>query len=212
LPPESSGAVGAGLSTHAIWEQLAPDVRTAFAGVEAVVLDADGVLTDGSITLSSDGTEAITFHVRDGSGTWMLHKSGLRVGVITGRDTGILERGNGGLKLDRVIAGSRTKDAALLEMLADWGISPEACLFIGDDILDAPALRIAGVPVCVADATPELREFAAYVTRRRGGHGAVREIADLVLHARGLRDGLLAQFTKRPLATRDPNSQTEDAR
>jgi 3-deoxy-D-manno-octulosonate 8-phosphate phosphatase (KDO 8-P phosphatase) len=201
LPPESP--TNGNLTTQEIWDAIPADVQAAFARIEAVVLDADGVLTDGRITVSSDGTESMTFHVHDGSGTWMLHKSGLRVGVITGRDTGILERANGGLKLDRVIAGSRTKDAALLEMLADWGITREACVFVGDDILDSPALRVAGLPICVADATPELRELATYVTRHRGGCGAVREVADLVLHARGMRAALIAGFTERTLATHD---------
>lgn len=196
---ERTGPADPGPGTHAIWNRLPEAVRGALARVEAVVMDADGVLTDGRITIASDGTESMTFHVRDGSGTWMLHKSGLKVGVITGRDTGILERGNGGLKLDRVIAGSRAKDEALLRMLGEWGLPTDACVFIGDDILDAPALRTAGVPVCVADATREVREMALYVTHRAGGHGAVREVADLVLHARGLRDGLVASFTERPL-------------
>ena len=202
MPPEH----GQPPDVTAIWDTLPDGVREAFARVEAVVLDADGVLTDGRITISSDGTESMTFHVRDGSGTWMLHKSGLKIGVITGRDTGILERGNGGFKLDRVIAGSRAKDAALLGMLADWGIAPESAVFLGDDILDAPALRVAGVPVCVADATPEIHDLCVYVTRRRGGHGAVREVAELVLHARGLRDDLIAQFKERPLAEGDGTS------
>jgi 3-deoxy-D-manno-octulosonate 8-phosphate phosphatase (KDO 8-P phosphatase) len=198
--PDRGGAADPGPGTHAIWDGLPEPVRQAFARVEAVVMDADGVLTDGRITISSDGTESMTFHVRDGSGTWMLHKSGLKVGVITGRDTGILERGNGGLKLDRIVAGSRAKGDALLHMLDEWGLTTEACVFIGDDILDAPALRTAGVPVCVADATREVREMALYVTHRGGGHGAVREVADLVLHARGLRDALVASFTGKPPA------------
>jgi len=204
LRSDRDGADGPPVGTSAIWDSLAPEVQRAFAQVKAVVLDADGVLTDGRITLTSTGAEALTFHVRDGSGTWMLHKAGLKVGVITGRDTGILERGNGGLRIDRVIAGSRAKDRALREMLADWGLATAECAFVGDDILDAPALRTAGVPICVADATPELREIATYVTQRRGGDGAVREVADLVLHARGLRAQLLAGFFERPLDTGPP--------
>jgi len=209
LPSERSGPDGPGtraIRTHArpestreIWDTLAADVRAAFARVRAVVLDADGVLTDGRVTISSDGTEAMTFHVRDGSGTWMLHKAGLRVGIITGRSTGILERGNSGLRIDRVIAGTRAKGSALRGLLAEWELTPEECVFVGDDVLDAPALRVAGVPVCVADATPELHDLAVYVTRRNGGDGAVREVADLVLHARGLRDGVLATYLEEPL-------------
>jgi len=179
LPSDLIGAPGPGLTTHAIWETLSTGVQAAFARIEAVVLDADGVLTDGRVTISSDGTESMTFHVRDGSGTWMLHKAGLKVAVITGRKTGILERGNGALRLDRVIAGNRAKGRALRGLLAEWGLAAEQCVFIGDDLLDAPALRVAGLPICVADGVAELHDIVMYVTSRAGGDGAVREVCDL---------------------------------
>jgi len=199
LPPDLTGSNGPGPSTLEIWETLPDDVRSAFARVRAVVLDADGVLTDGRITVSSDGSESMTFHVHDGSGTWMLHRAGLKVAVITGRTTGILAQGSGALRLDRVIEGCRAKDEALRGLLEEWGMTTDECVFVGDDFLDAPALRTAGVPVCVADATTELHQLALYVTHRRGGAGAVREIAELVLHARGLRAEVIARYVTRPL-------------
>jgi 3-deoxy-D-manno-octulosonate 8-phosphate phosphatase (KDO 8-P phosphatase) len=181
-------------TTREIWDALDHDVRAAFARVEALVLDVDGVMTDGRVWMSTDGTEAMSFHIRDGSGTWMLHKSGLRVGIVTGRDTGIPEQRAGALKIDDILSGCRDKAAGIRTLAERWGISAQACAFVGDDLLDAPALRAVGLPICVADATAEIHPLALYVTRRRGGRGAVREVAELILEGRGLRDGVLRRY------------------
>jgi 3-deoxy-D-manno-octulosonate 8-phosphate phosphatase (KDO 8-P phosphatase) len=189
--------------TDQIWDALTAEQRAAFGRVQALVLDVDGVMTDGRIHMSSDGSESMAFHVRDGSGTWMLHKAGLRVGIITGRSTGIPRQRAGALRIDDVVEGCRVKDEGLRELLEKWDVPAEACAYMGDDLLDVPAFRVAGLPICVADATPEIRPFAAYVTRRRGGDGAVREVADLILEGRGLRDAVLDRFLgdDRPGAT-----------
>lgn len=181
-------------TTRETWDALAPEVQAAFARVEAVVLDVDGVMTDGRVHMASDGTESMAFHVRDGSGTWMLHKAGIRVGIVTGRSTGIPELRAGALRIDDVLAGCRTKDEGLRALLRKWNVAPEHCAFVGDDLLDAPAMRVAGLPICVADAIPEIQPLALYVTRRRGGRGAVREVADLVLEGRGLRTEILHRY------------------
>ena len=181
-------------TTLDIWDQLPAAVQVAFGRVQALALDVDGVMTDGRVHLASDGTESMSFHVRDGSGTWMLHKAGLRVGIVTGRSTGIPEMRAGALRIDEVVSGCREKGAGLRELLERWEIAPEACAFVADDLLDAPAMRVAGLPICVADATAEIHPLALYVTRRRGGRGAVREVADLILHGRGLREGILQRY------------------
>ncbi len=181
-------------TTREILAALDADVRAAFARVRALVVDMDGVLTDGRVVRSSDGSEALAFHIRDGSGTWMLHKAGVRVALLTGRATGIPEQHTAALYLDAVVAGCREKDTGLRALLGELGVAPEHCAYIGDDLLDGPALRVAGLPICVADATPELLPLARYVTRRAGGHGAVREVADLVLESQGLRDEVLARL------------------
>ncbi len=178
-------------STEAILGALDSSVREAFARVEALVCDVDGVLTDGRIHVSSDGSESMSFHVRDGSGTWMLHKAGLRVGLITGRSTGIPSGGRGAMKVDEVVEGCREKAGALRAMSESWGIPLERIAYIGDDLLDGPALSLAGLALSVADGTVEVRRAADYVTRRRGGAGAVREVADLILEARGDRVAVL---------------------
>lgn len=157
-------------------------------------MDADGVLTDGRIHVHSDGSEIMSFDVRDGSGLWLLHRAGVRLAVVTGRSTGIPEHRARSVPFDVVRSGVKDKDVVVREVLAQWGIAHEDAVFIGDDVLDGPALRVVGVPVCVADSVPDVLPLARYVTELPGGRGAVREVADLVLEARGDLRNLLARF------------------
>lgn len=175
----------------AVLASMAPGLREAFARVEAVVLDVDGVLTDGSIHCGTDGREGLTFHVRDSSGIWQLHKAGLRAGFVSGRATGIPETRRELFPFAAHRSGALEKEGALRSILAEWGLDAARCVYVGDDLLDGPALRVAGIAICVADAEADVLPLAHYVTRRPGGRGAVREVTDLVLEARGLRGPLL---------------------
>lgn len=165
------------------------DLRELFARAEALVLDVDGVLTDGGIRVSTDGSESLTFHVRDSSGVWQAHKAGIRVGIVTGRASGIPESKPALFPFAGARTGRLDKAEGLLSLLAEWGVPPERCAYVGDDLLDLPALRIAGLPICVADAEEDLLPHVRHVTKRRGGRGAVREVTDLLLEARGARRG-----------------------
>ena len=188
----------------AILRSLAPAVREAFRAVEVLVLDVDGVLTDGGIHCSSDGSEALVFNVRDSSGVWQAHKSGIRVGILTGRATGIPESKPALFPLAGTRTGRLEKREGLLSLLAEWGVPPERCAYVGDDILDAPALLLAGLPICVADAEPDVLPLARYVTRRAGGRGAVREVTDLLLEARGARSAIFERFGMRAQRDGEP--------
>jgi 3-deoxy-D-manno-octulosonate 8-phosphate phosphatase (KDO 8-P phosphatase) len=163
------------------------DLRERFARTEALVLDVDGVLTDGGIQVATDGREALTFHVRDSSGVWQAHKAGIKVGIVTGRASGIPESKPALFPFSGARTGRLDKGAGLLSLLEEWGVAPERCAYVGDDLLDAPALRLAGLPICVADAEADLLPLARHVTTRPGGRGAVREVTDLLLEARGAR-------------------------
>lgn len=171
-----------------------PDLRRAFASAEALVLDVDGVLTDGGVHAHSDGTESLTFFVRDSSGVWQAHKAGIKVGIVTGRATGIPESKTALFPLSGARTGALDKAAGLRSLLDEFGVAPARCAYVGDDLLDGPALRIAGLPVCVADAEPDVLPLARYVTRRPGGRGAVREVTDLLLEARGMRAAVVARL------------------
>src|SRR5215475_12696522 len=154
-------------------------LRQRCAAVELLVLDVDGVLTDGGIVYGALGREANlevkAFHVRDGSGLKLWHLAGKRSAVITGRSSPLVEVRAAELGVGRVIQGAADKGTALRQLLGETGTPPQAVCCIGDDVPDVPAMRQAGLAVAVADACAEARAAAHYITRAAGGRGAVRE-------------------------------------
>ena len=155
------------------------------AAVELLVLDVDGVLTDGRITYTADGVEVKSFHVRDGSGLVVWRKLGKRTAIITGRASQAVDMRAAELGISPVVQGAPDKAAALRQVLADAGLRPEQACGVGDDLPDLPVLRACGLAVAVADACPEARAAAHYVTRAAGGRGAVREVVEFILRAQG---------------------------
>jgi 3-deoxy-D-manno-octulosonate 8-phosphate phosphatase (KDO 8-P phosphatase) len=154
------------------------------ARVRALVLDVDGVLTDGSLYYDEHGPAFKKFHVRDGMGLHLVLEAGLAVALITGEDAGIVRRRAEKLKIADVFGGVEDKRRTLDAFLTSRGLSPGDALYVGDDVNDVPALERAGFPVAVADAAPEALRAARLVTERRGGEGAVREVCDALLAAR----------------------------
>jgi YrbI family 3-deoxy-D-manno-octulosonate 8-phosphate phosphatase len=167
------------------------------ARIELLVLDVDGVLTDGRIAYSDAGAEIKAFHVRDGSGTKLWVGEGKKAGIITGRRSAIVERRAKELGITMVVQGADDKNAALLQMTRALGVTAVETCAIGDDIVDLPMLRASGLAVAVADATPEVRQDADYVTRAAGGHGAVREVIEWLLRAQGRWEAIVARFRNR---------------
>lgn len=146
--------------------------------IRAVILDVDGVLTAGGLTFDSKGTEYKTFNVHDGYGLKSLQDKGVVVGVITGRESTIVSDRTQELNIHHVMQGSPEKGSALTTMLKGMGVQPAEALYIGDDVPDLPAMQLAGVAVAVANAVEVVREQADWVTARKGGEGAVREVCD----------------------------------
>jgi 3-deoxy-D-manno-octulosonate 8-phosphate phosphatase (KDO 8-P phosphatase) len=155
------------------------------ARIELLVLDVDGVLTDGSITYTDGGVEIKAFHVRDGSGLKLWQRQGRRAAVISGRSSRAVAVRAAELGIDPVIQGAPDKLAAYRQLLAGVGVGPERVCFVGDDLPDLPPLCNCGLAVAVADACPEVRAEAHYVTRAPGGRGAVREVIELLLRSQG---------------------------
>jgi 3-deoxy-D-manno-octulosonate 8-phosphate phosphatase (KDO 8-P phosphatase) len=147
-------------------------------------MDVDGILTDGTVIVSSDGTEAKRFSIIDGLGIKWLHGLGLEVAWISGRVSGATTVRAAELKIAHVIQGRHDKLAALAGLAARLGIAMRDCAYMGDDVIDAPAIAAAGIGITVPDALPEALAAADYVTRRLPGHGAVREVCDLLLDAK----------------------------
>jgi len=153
-----------------------------------VAFDVDGVFTDGRFYLSNDGVESKSFSTQDGFGLRQLLTAGIEVAVISGRQSGAVDRRMAELGVTHVIQGCKDKIAAFDELTASLDISDAECVFVGDDIPDLPLLRKVGYAIAVANAVGEVRQNCDYTTKARGGFGAVREVCDLILAARNERN------------------------
>ena len=162
--------------------------------IKAIVCDVDGVLTDGRIGYRDDGNEIKFFHVRDGHGIVLALRAGLRVGILSGRRSLANRTRAEELKLSFLYEGCRNKAEGFRTLLAEQGLKPEECMYIGDDVVDMPPMRRAGFPVAVADAVPELDSVAVLRTQHSGGRGAVREAIDILLKGQGKWDSVLAKY------------------
>ncbi len=160
-------------------------VRARAAEVRALVLDVDGVLTDGTLYYGPDGEHLKAFHVRDGLGLRLLRQEGIVVAVISAKDSEPLARRLRDLKVEHALLGREDKARALGELCARVGITEQEVAYIGDDILDLPVLARVGLPITVSDGHPLVRQRVQWVTEAAGGHGAVREVADALLEASG---------------------------
>lgn len=154
------------------------------AGIRLAVFDVDGVLTDGRLWMSSDGAELKAFSVRDGHGIKRLLAAGVEVAIISGRASPAVERRMAELGVQRVVQGCDDKATALRGLLADTGIEPVQTAYLGDDTPDLPAMRIAGLPAAVADASAEVRAASLWTSTLPGGRGAAREFCELLLRGR----------------------------
>ena len=152
--------------------------------IRLLVLDVDGVLTDGRLFFTAGGEELKVFHVRDGAGIVAVQKAGVTVAIISGRDSAAVTRRAGELGIRHVRQGAGDKGAVLDQLLAELGIAAAETACVGDDTPDAPMLHRAGLAIAVADTHPALAAAAHWVTSSKGGRGAVREVCDLLLSAR----------------------------
>ncbi len=149
--------------------------------VKLLLMDCDGVLTDGRLYFSANGEELKVFNVKDGQGIVSWHKAGFISGIISGRDSSIVNKRATELGISHIRQGSRDKTQCFAEILKEENISEDEVAFIGDDIGDIDLLKIVGFPVAVADAVEDISAFVIYKTKAKGGYGAVRELVDLLL-------------------------------
>ena len=168
--------------------------REKAARVTLLLLDVDGVLSDGRIIYDADGREIKAFYVRDGHGIKMLQQAGIEVGIITGRRSPVVEIRARELGITLVRQGVSDKVAVWRDILEEKRLAPEETAYVGDDIVDIPLLRRGGFAAAVFDAETEVVEAADYVAGRRGGRGAVREIGDFLLRARGAWERATAPY------------------
>ena len=162
--------------------------------IKLLLMDCDGVLTDGRLELLENGDEQKTFHARDGQGISLFHRAGLKTGIISGRTSSAVERRAQDLGMTYVRQYARDKIEALDEILALAKVSLHECAYIGDDLADIPVMDRVELAVAVADAAVETKEAAHFITELKGGHGAVREVTDLILKAQGRWDELMKRY------------------
>lgn len=163
--------------------------------IKLLLLDVDGVLTDGQIIYSDTGDQIKSFHSRDGLGLRLLMDAGIQVGIVTGRKSQALVHRCQNLGIGLVFDGIQDKAAALNKIMATTGLNAAQIAFVGDDLLDLPAMIRVGVSFTVPDAPDEVKSRAHYITSAPGGRGAVREICEAILKAQGMWDSLVNTYS-----------------
>lgn len=162
--------------------------------IRLLLTDCDGVLTDGRLYYSAEGEALKVFHIHDGLGLRLAKRAGLKVGIISGRESAALALRAGELGVDHLYQGNDAKLGAYEEILRAEGLNDAQAAYIGDDLPDLPLLGRVGFAVAPTDAVDEARAAAHFVTSRRGGAGAVREAVEFILKAQGLWDALLQSY------------------
>jgi 3-deoxy-D-manno-octulosonate 8-phosphate phosphatase (KDO 8-P phosphatase) len=173
---------------------MTPDIDARARVLRLLLFDVDGVMTDGRILLHSDGKESKQFHIRDGTAFVWARRVGLLTGLLSARASASTALRAQQLGIPIVKQGVEDKLSAYLDILAEHGLTDAQVSFMGDDVLDLPVLTRVGLSAAPADAVPDVRSRVHWVTKSRGGAGAIREMIDVVLRAQGHWDGLLASY------------------
>ena len=155
--------------------------------IRALVMDVDGVLTDGSLTFDENGKEYKTFNAKDGQGIVMLNRSGFKTCIITARQNGTVQYRAENLGITKLFQGQKNKITALNEFMEEFHLEPEEIAYIGDDLPDLCVLRVVGLPCAPADAVDEVLQVAKFVSSKNGGRGAVREVCDFILKSQDIK-------------------------
>jgi 3-deoxy-D-manno-octulosonate 8-phosphate phosphatase (KDO 8-P phosphatase) len=175
--------------------RISPPLKKRAAQIKVLLMDVDGTMTDGSVTLLSqtDGTalEIKTFDAHDGQGLTLAHTAGLRTGCITGRESAALLRRAHEMNMEFIYMKQPLKMPAFEDILKKAGVPDSAVAYVGDDLPDIPLMHRAGLAVAVGDAVPEVKHAAHYSTRAHAGHGAIRETVELILKAKGIWEAMI---------------------
>lgn len=162
--------------------------------IQLVILDVDGVLTDGSLYVGDDGEEYKAFNSKDGHGMAMLQHNGVKIAIITGRVSKVVEHRMSELGIQHVYQGRKEKLPAFRELLDRLGISAHDTAYVGDDVVDLPVMTQVGLAIGVQDAHPLVKRHAHWLTASPGGKGAVREVCEMIMDAQGVLDKTLNQY------------------
>jgi len=169
-------------------------VQERAAHIKLLLMDCDGVLTDGRIWILESGEDQKAFHTRDGLGLELWHRSGFKSGIISGRESSAVSRRAQGLGMNFIHLGQANKVEAYEQTLAEAEVRPEEVAFIGDDLNDVPLMLRSGLAVAVADGSADALTRAHYVTTAKGGAGAVREVIELILKAQNRWQAVISEY------------------
>ena len=153
--------------------------------IKLLIMDVDGVLTDGRVVYANSGDELKFFDVTDGMGLALWSRAGLKSAILTAKKSKVVARRAKDMHVDKVYQNAFEKSEVFEKILVDFGISPENVCFIGDDVIDVAVLKKVGFAVCVPNAVPEVKNEVHYITKKEGGRGAVREVIDMILRNKG---------------------------
>jgi len=170
-------------------------VKFALKRINTIILDIDGVMTDGRFGYDGTDDEIKFFHARDGHGIKLALRVGMKVGVLSGRASKANRKRVAELGMTFIYEGEKNKEEAFNKLLDEHGILPEECLYIGDDVVDIPPMKMAGIGVTVADAPDYLDEYCDYRTTLKGGYGAVREVIEIVLKEQNKWNQVTGKYT-----------------
>jgi 3-deoxy-D-manno-octulosonate 8-phosphate phosphatase (KDO 8-P phosphatase) len=175
-------------------QELNDDVLARARKIKLVGFDVDGVLTDGGLFFGDDGQEYKAFNSRDGHGFKMLHNNGIRTAIITGRTSKVVEHRAANLGIDIIYQGQHDKTVALDHLLQEQGLAAEEMAYVGDDVVDIPVLGRVGLAIAVNDAHPLVLAYSHWQTPHPGGHGAGRDVCEMLLNANGLLEKEWAKY------------------
>ncbi|MGA2525868.1 MAG: HAD-IIIA family hydrolase [Smithellaceae bacterium] len=170
------------------------NIKEKLKDIKLLILDVDGVMTDGRIIMDDDGREMKNFDVRDGHGLKIIQRYGVKVALLTGRESEVVQHRARDLEIKEVYQGALNKKDVFEKILLKHNLPATAVAFLGDDIVDIPVLRRVGFSAAVADALDVVKKSVDYITNNRGGHGAVREICEMILQAQGKWAEIAAKY------------------
>ncbi len=162
--------------------------------IKLLICDVDGVMTDGGLYFGDNGLEYKAFHSRDGLGIKMLQRSGIPLAVITARTSEVVKHRMKNLNIDLVFQGQLNKIQAFEDLCQNLNLSTEQVAYVGDDLVDMPVMKKAGLSIAVADAHERVRQHADWITQHTGGHGAVRDVCELLMTAQGTLEEQFAVY------------------
>lgn len=175
-------------------ENYSPEISEKAKKIKVLVLDVDGVLTDGRIIHGTYGDEIKNFDVNDGLGMFLVRKSGLKCVILTAKGSRVVMKRAKELKVDKVYKNFHYKIEALAKIKRQFKVTDEEICFVGDDLIDIPVLKRVGLAISPPNAMDDVKKFAHFITQKKGGHGAVREVCDFLLKSQGTWDKVTARY------------------